>query len=129
MDFIPLARAAALAHARLFSEQPARDAKRLDLLALALSSKLALYQRDMESGGLRRLTDAEIQGGRFTRGATTLEYPNRAPLRFLVVSRGDLDAALEQLKDDPLAASLGSWLRPRCASTPVPASDAPRRSA
>ncbi|HYR35973.1 MAG TPA: hypothetical protein VEQ87_16900, partial [Burkholderiales bacterium] len=74
MDFIPLARAAALAHERLFPEQPSKDFKTLDVIALALSSLMPLYQRDMESGALRAVEEAELAAGRFTRGATTLEF-------------------------------------------------------
>src|SRR5206468_3213264 len=44
-DFIPLARAAALAHERLFPEQPSKDYKTLDVIALALSALMPLYQR------------------------------------------------------------------------------------
>jgi hypothetical protein len=105
MDFIPLARAAALAHERLFPEQPSKDFKTLDVIALALSALVPLYQRDMESGALRALGEAEIAAGRFTRGATTLEFPDRPPLRYLVVSREQLPAAIETLTNDSLLAA------------------------
>jgi hypothetical protein len=114
-DFIPLARAASLAHDRLFPHGP-KDSKRLDLVALALSAHLPLYQRDMDSGGLRRLDEAEIAAGRFTRGATTLEYASRPPLRYLVVSRSGLAAAIEKLTGDAsTAASLRPLLSRSCA--------------
>src|SRR5258705_6440549 len=102
MDFIPLARAASLAHERLFPEHPAKDFKTLDVIALALSALIPLYQRDMESGALRALAENEISAGRFTRGATTLEFPDRPPLRFLVVSREELAGALAKLQHDSL---------------------------
>jgi hypothetical protein len=105
MDFIPLARAASLAHERLFPEQPSKDFKTLDVIALALSALVPLYQRDMESGALRALGEAEIAAGRFTRGATTLEFPDRPPLRYLVVSREQLPAAIETLMNDSLLAA------------------------
>ena len=82
-DFIPLARAAAIVHERLFPEHPGKDAKTLDVIALALSTLMPLYQRDMESGALHALAEAELAAGRFTRGATTLEFPDRPPLRYL----------------------------------------------
>ena len=47
-DFIPLARAAAIVHERLFPEHPTKDAKTLDVIALALSTLMPLYQRDMD---------------------------------------------------------------------------------
>lgn len=112
-QFIPLARAAALAHDRLFPEHPSKDAKTLDLLALALSALLPIYQRDMESGALRAVSETDIATGRFTRGAARLEMPNREPLRFLVVPREQLSAALESLARDALvAARVGVTLRP-----------------
>src|SRR2546421_12738910 len=97
-DFIPLARAAALAHERLFPEQPTKDYKTLDVIALALSALIPLYQRDMESGALRALAEGEITAGRLTRGAATVEFPNPPPLPFLGVSRERLARATEQLQ-------------------------------
>ena len=67
--YIPLARAAALAYERLFPEQGAKDSKTLDMIALALSSVVTLYQRDTASDALRRLEETEISDGRFTRAA------------------------------------------------------------
>jgi len=104
-QFIPLARAAALAHDRLFPEQTVKDAKTLDLLALALSALIPLYQRDMESGALRALGEEDVAAGRFTRGAMRLEFADRPPLRFLVVSRERLAGAIQKLQDDSLLAA------------------------
>jgi hypothetical protein len=117
MDFIPLARAAALAHERLFPDHPSKDFKTLDVIALALSSLVPLYQRDMESGTLRALEDTEIAAGRFTRGATTLEFTNRPPLRFLVVSREQLPDAIEKLLSDSLLAACVSQTLPQKPAT------------
>ena len=120
-DFIPLARAAAIVHERLFPEHPGKDAKTLDVIALALSTLMPLYQRDMESGALHELGEAELAAGRFTRGATTLEFPNRPPLRYLVVKRAELDRAARALMSDALtAARVSLTLRqsPRNASRP-----------
>jgi hypothetical protein len=115
-DLIPLARAASLAHNRVFPGQAVRDMKTLDLLALTLSTLVPLYQREGEKDVPRRLDPAEVAAGRFTRGATRLELPNRPPLRFLMVARRDLPAALEAM------ATLQSHLpRPRAySSTPRP---------
>ena len=103
-EFLPLARAAALAHDRLFPDQAVKESKALDIIALALSVLVPLYQRDAQSGCLRALTDGEVATGRFTRGATTLEFPNRPPLRSLVVSREQLYAAIKTLREDALIA-------------------------
>ena len=100
LDLIPLARAAALAHNRVFPGESVRDMKTLDLLALALSTLLPLYQRENEKDVPRRLDPSEVAAGRFTRGATRLERPNRPPLRFLMASRRDLSPALEALAKD-----------------------------
>ena len=116
--YIPLARAAALSYERLFPEQGAKDSKTLDMIALALSSVMPLYQRDLESDALRRLEETEIAAGRFTRGATTVEFPNKRPLRYLVVSREDLPAAIEKLMSDSLAATLAAVQQRRSCSSP-----------
>jgi len=101
-DLIPLARAAALAHNRMYPGESVRDMKTLDLLALALSTLLPLYQRENEKDTPRRLDPDEVAHGRFTRGATRLELPNRPPLRFLMVSRRDLPAAFEAMATLPI---------------------------
>jgi len=72
LDFIPLARAAALAYARVFPGESARDMKTLDVLALVLSTLLPLYQRESEKEAPRPLDKAALEEGRFTRGATRL---------------------------------------------------------
>src|SRR5262245_46887945 len=102
LDLIPLARAASLAHNRVFPGESVRDMKTLDLLALALSTHLTLYQREGEKDAPRALDRSEVAAGRFTRGATRLELPNRPPLRFLMVSRRDLPAALEAMVTLPI---------------------------
>jgi hypothetical protein len=107
-DLLPLARAAILAHDRVLPGHEVKDAKTLDLLALALSTVMALYRRDA-GGNTVPLTAAEIAAGRFTRGATRLEVRGRPPIGSLVVSRAELSAALEALARDPLiAARLGA---------------------
>lgn len=105
LDLIPLARAAALAHNRVFPGESVRDMKTLDLLALALSTLLPLYQREGEKDVPRAVDKATIAAGRFTRGATRLELHERPPLRFLMVSRRDLSPALEALAKDAAAIS------------------------
>jgi hypothetical protein len=103
-DYFPLARAAAIAHERLFPEQPTKDAKTLDVIALALSTLIPIYESE-DGGAPRALGEAELAAGRFTRGGTRLEVPGRAPIRFLMVSRSDLNDALEKLAQDALTAA------------------------
>lgn len=99
-EYLPLARAAALVHARLFPRESAKDVKTLDLLGLAISALIPLYQRDMKSGAVRALEGADIARGRFTRGASRLEIAGRAPLRFLLVSCRELYPAIERITKD-----------------------------
>ena len=114
LDLIPLARAAALAHNRVFPGESVRDMKTLDLLALTLSTLLPLYQREGEKDVPRAVDKATIAAGRFTRGATRLELPERPPLRFLMVSRRDLSPALEALAKDAAAIyRISALTRPR----------------
>lgn len=99
-EYLPLARAAALVHARLFPQESAKDVKTLDLLGLAISALIPLYRRDMKSGAVSALEGADIARGRFTRGATRLEFTGGAPLRFLLVSRRELYPAIERIAKD-----------------------------
>ena len=100
-DFLPLARAAAITHDELFPGQEVKESKALDVIALALSALIPLYQRD-ESGAVRPLGESELASGRFTRGATTLEFPSRPALRSLVVSREQLGGAINAMREDTL---------------------------
>jgi len=106
--FVPLGRAAILAHERVFPGE-AKDAKRLDVLALALSALIPLYRRGERTDEVEAIAAAQVASGRFTRGATRLEFPDRPPLGSLMVSRADLGAALEKLaRDAQVAARLGA---------------------
>jgi hypothetical protein len=100
-EYLPLARAAALVYARLFPADKVKDAKTLDVLAVAISARMPLYQREVENGPVRQIAEKDIARGRFTRGAARLEMPERAPLRFLLVSRAALYAALDSMAQDP----------------------------
>jgi hypothetical protein len=104
-DFIPLARAAILAHERLFPGHSVKESKSLDVVALALSALIPLYTRDARTDELERVSEAQVAAGRFTRGATRLEFRDRAPIGGLVVAREDLGGALERLVRDSLAAA------------------------
>jgi hypothetical protein len=112
-DFIPLARAAALVHGRLFPRESVMDAKTLDLLAVGISALIPLYQRDMESGALSAIEESDLARGRFTRGAARLELAGRAPLRFLLVSRRGLYPAIDTIARDPTCPILKLCRRPQ----------------
>jgi hypothetical protein len=111
-EFIPLARAAALIHERLFPGHGSKESKTLDMIAVALSAIVPLFQRDMASGALHAVAASDVAAGRFTRGATTLEVPHRAPLRYLVLPREALaQAAAALVGDSVIAARVASTLR------------------
>ena len=110
-DFIPLARAASIAHDQLFPGQEVKESKALDIIALALSALIPLYHRDPESDTVKALSEDDLGNARFTRGATTLEWPSRPPLRSLVVSREQLYAAIEAMREDTLIAGRVSLVR------------------
>lgn len=100
-DFIPLARAAALLHDRVFPGFAVKEAQTLDMLAMALAGVVPMYLRDPDSGAMRTLDKGVISRGRFTRGATRLDFGDGHPLRFLLVSRKELMPAIEALATDP----------------------------
>ena len=110
--YLPLARAAALVHGRLFPNEPSMDVKTLDLLGLAISAQVPLYQRDMKSGAVTPVDETELARGRFTRGASRLEFPDREPLRFLLVERSALYPAIEAMMKDPTCPILRLCRRP-----------------
>ena len=59
--FIPLSKAVAQAHRRLFPDEP-RDPKTLRSIALAFTALMPIYRADSE----RELTEPELVGERFT---------------------------------------------------------------
>jgi hypothetical protein len=104
-EFIPLARAAAIVHERLFPDHATKESKTLDVIAFAISAVVPLHRRDTESGAVVAVSDEDIAAGRFSRGATTLELGGRPPLRYLVVARDDLPRAVEAIVRDSSAAA------------------------
>ncbi len=115
-DHVPLARAAILAHDRLFPGHGTKDAKTLDMLALVLSTLVPIYRRDEKTDAIERLSDADVGAGRFTRGATRLEFRDRPPLRSLMISRAELPGALENLLRDSLGAARLRAISPRASA-------------
>ncbi len=59
---IPLSTAVAQAHRRLFPDEPFRDPKTLEAIALALSALMPIYRANSE----RELTEPELLAERFT---------------------------------------------------------------
>src|SRR3954451_14472714 len=104
-DFIPLARAAALIHERLFPGHGSKESKTLDMIAVALSAIVPLYQRDMASGTLHAVAASDVVAGRFARGPTPLEPPPRAPFPSLVVPRKARAKAAAALVADSVTAA------------------------
>jgi hypothetical protein len=112
-ELVPLARAAALAYGRLFPGESVKDAKTLDLIAVAISALVPLYQQENEKSTPRRVAEADLARGRFCRGAARLEFPDRPPLRFLVVPRAALYAAMETIARDPILRKCRPQSNPR----------------
>jgi len=110
-DLIPLARAAALAHDHLFPDDPVKETKALDVIALALSVLIPLYHRNPQDDTVRALSESDLAHARFTRGATTLEWRNRPPLGSIVVSREQLYAAIRGMREDSLILGRMSLVR------------------
>jgi hypothetical protein len=77
---IPLSTAVAQAHRRLFPDEPYRDPKTLEAIALALSALMPIYRTNSE----RELTEPELLAERFTEPA----------MARLAVSTVRLEAAL-----------------------------------
>ena len=82
--FIPLSSAVALAHRRLFPDEPHRDLKTLQTIALALTALLPIYRRSTEA----QLTELEMVAERFA--VISMDE--------LVVSKVRFEAALELLQ-------------------------------
>lgn len=86
--YIPLSQAVALAHRRLFPDDPSSAARTLHTIALAFTALMPIYRRD--SG--RELTELELAVERFT----------AASMEGLVVSQLRLEAALATLQMESL---------------------------
>jgi hypothetical protein len=81
--FIPLSKAVAQAHRRLFPDEP-RDPKTLQSIALAFTALMPIYRSDSK----RELTEPELLGERFTESA----------MEQLSVSKVRFEAVLETLQ-------------------------------
>lgn len=101
--FLPLSAAAAAAY-RALVVRPPRDELPLpdgvlDVAAIALAACLPVYGARDPGEPLRRLSDAELASGRFTRGAGRLDFGEKgAPFTRLAVTQADLAEAIARLK-------------------------------
>jgi len=86
--FIPLSNAVALAHGRLFPDEPHRDFRTLQTIALALTALVPIYRRGTQC----ELTELELVAERFA--ATSMDE--------LLVSKVRFEAALQMLQADSL---------------------------
>jgi hypothetical protein len=87
-SFIVLSKAVARAHSRLFPDEPYKDPKTLQTIALALTALMPIYRRDPESGHHQELTEPELAAERFTQPA----------MEVLLVSQRRFEAALDTLQ-------------------------------
>ena len=76
----------------------------LNRAAEALIRITPVYLIDPDSGGRRRLTDAELLEAQVTRGATVLILADGRKVKDLSLLRSDLAAAIKILKDAGLKA-------------------------
>jgi hypothetical protein len=86
-NFIPLSRAVARAHSRLYPDDP-RDARTLQVIALALTDLIPMYWRDPRTGERHQLTEPELAAAQFTESVIAL----------LSVPKRRFEAALETLQ-------------------------------
>ena len=86
--YIPLSKAVARAHRRLFPDEPRQNPRTLQTIALALTALLPIYRRSTEC----QLTEPELEAERF--GATSMDE--------LMVSQIRFEAALETLQMESL---------------------------
>jgi hypothetical protein len=82
--FIPLTKAVAQAHSRLFPDEPYKERRTLETIALALTALIPIHRRDSR----RELTEPELAAERFTEAA----------MESLVVSKRRFEAALDTLQ-------------------------------
>ena len=87
-NFIVLAKAVARAHSRLFPEDPYKDPRTLQVIALALTELMPMYWRDARTGDRHQLTEPELAAATFTPAA----------MEILTVSQRRFEAALDTLQ-------------------------------
>ena len=86
--FITLSKAVAQAHSRLFPDEPEKEMRTLQVIALALTDLIPMYWRDARTGEAHQLTEPELAAAQFTR--TVMEL--------LLVPKRRFEAALDTLQ-------------------------------
>jgi hypothetical protein len=82
--YIPLSKAVAQAHRRLFPDEPVRDPKTLQTIALAFTALMPIYRASSQ----QQLTEPELLSERFTESG----------MEQLIVSKVRLDAVIATLQ-------------------------------
>lgn len=86
--FLALSKAVVRAHSRLFPEEPYKDPRTLQVIALALTDLIPMYWRDARTGERHQLTEIELSAAQFTRSVMEL----------LSVPKVRFEAALDTLQ-------------------------------
>lgn len=89
--YIPLSRAVAQAHRRLFPDEPVRDPKTLQTIALAFTELMPIYRASSK----QQLTEPELLNERFTESG----------MEELIVSKVRFDAVIATLQVTSLDAA------------------------
>lgn len=71
-SFIELTLAVSRAHSRLFPDDPYKDLKTLQVIALALTNLVPMFWRDARTGERHQLTEPELAAAQFTRAMMAL---------------------------------------------------------
>lgn len=108
-NFIALSKAVVRAHSRLFPDEPYKDPRVLQVIALALTELMPMYWRDARTGERHQLTEPELAAAQFS----------RAVMELLYVPKARFEAAIQTLQAtslDQARASLTMRQSPRPAS-------------
>ena len=95
-NFIVLSKAVAQAHSRLFPDEPYKDPRTLQVIALALTELMPMYWRDARTGECHQLTELELAATQFTR--TMMELVSVPKRRFEAALQTMQAASLEQAR-------------------------------
>lgn len=87
-NFLELTIAVSRAHSRLFPDDPYKDPRTLQVIALALTELIPMYWRDARTGERLQLTEPELASAQFT--ATMMQL--------LSVPKRRFEAALDTLQ-------------------------------
>ena len=70
----------------------------LELIAAAIARVAPIHAMNARTGEVRRLSEDELEGARFARGATALVLTDGTPIAGVSITRGDLRHAVAVLK-------------------------------